>query len=210
MTANPYVGAYPLIHERATVWREIARFVQRDAPDCRFAIELGAGYCDFINQFTAGRKLAFDLNPEMTRFAAPDVELRIADAITLPGVAAGCADLIFASNFLEHLTEDELAVLLPRVRESLSARGRFIVLQPNHARCAERYFEDPTHRTIFSHENLGAAFERHGLQIVRLVPGLLPFSMKSRLPKSGLLTRLYLHSPWKPLAAQMYAVADRA
>jgi trans-aconitate methyltransferase len=208
--ANPYVGAYPLIAERATVWREIARYVERDAPDCDLALELGAGYCDFINQFGARRKLAFDLNPEMARFAARGVELRIDDANALPGVAAGSADLIFASNFLEHLTEPQLAVLLPRVRECLSARGRFIVLQPNYTRCAERYFEDPTHVTIFSDSNLAATFESHGLRVLKLVPGLLPFTMNSRLPKSGILTRLYLNSPWKPLAAQMYAVATGA
>lgn len=210
MTANPYVGAYPLIPKRAAVWREIARYVERDAPDCNLAIELGAGYCDFINQFSAAQKLAFDLNPEMSRYAGRDVQLRITDAIALPGVDPDSADLIFASNFLEHLEQAQLAILLPRVRESLSARGRFIVLQPNHARCADHYFDDPTHVTIFSDANLGEIFERHGLRMLKLVPGFLPFSMNSRLPKSAVLTRVYLHSPWKPLAAQMYAVAGKA
>lgn len=210
MPTNQYIGAYPLIPERATVWREIARYIERDAPDCDLAVELGAGYCDFINQFRARRKLAFDLNPQMARFAAPSVEMRVTDATALAGVEPGSADLVFASNFLEHLTAPQLDTLLPRVRECLSARGRLILLQPNYARCAERYFEDPTHVTIFSDESLAATLTQHGLGVLKLVPGLLPFSMKTRLPKSGILTRLYLSSPWKPLAAQMYAVARRA
>jgi hypothetical protein len=34
--------------------------------------------------------------------------------------------------------------------------------------------------------------------------------MKSRLPKWPILVRLYLHSPVRPLGAQMYVVAERA
>ena len=52
--------------------------------------------------------------------------------------------------------------------------------------------------------------EGAGFRVVRKVPGLLPFSMKSRLPKWPFLIRAYLSSPWKPLAAQMYFVAEVA
>jgi hypothetical protein len=84
------------------------------------------------------------------------------------------------------------------------------LLQPNHKRCAERYFDDPTHRTVFDDANVGAWLARHDLRVVKLVPGLLPFSMNSRLPKWGWLTRLYLGLPVRPLAAQMYVVAEPA
>ena len=40
--ANPYVGAYPLLEERRGVWREIARYVEEDAPGVRTLVELGA------------------------------------------------------------------------------------------------------------------------------------------------------------------------
>jgi len=42
--ANPYVGAYPFLSERHGVWREIVRYVARDAPGAESVIELGAGY----------------------------------------------------------------------------------------------------------------------------------------------------------------------
>jgi SAM-dependent methyltransferase len=208
--ANPYVGAYPYLRGRRAVWREIARYVARDVGPVGTLVELGAGYCDFVNQFPAARKLAFDLNPEMKRWAAPDVELRIESAIEMPGLAPGAVDLVFASNFLEHLEEPEVAALLARVREVLSPCGRLVLLQPNHRLCAEHYFDDPTHRTIFDDENVAEHLAEAGLRAVRIEPGLLPFSMQSRLPKSGLLTRLYLRSPIRPLAAQMYVVAERA
>jgi len=206
---NPYVGAYPELPERAGVWHEIARYVQRDLPQVRTLVELGAGYCDFSKAFPAQRKIAFDLNPEMKRFAGPDVDLRIDDAVELSGIEAGSVDLVFASNFLEHLPPDRIEALLRRVNEVLSERGRLALLQPNHRLCADHYFDDPTHCTALDDASMAELLRGCGLRVVRVVPGLLPFSMKSRLPKWPLLVRLYLHSPVRPLAAQMYLLAER-
>jgi trans-aconitate methyltransferase len=208
--ANPYVGAYPFLKGRRRVWREIVRFVQKDAPFAQTVVELGAGYCDFINQFPAPRKIAFDLNPEMVPFAAPEVELRTSEATTLPGLQPQSTDLVFASNFLEHLRQEELDILLPRIRCVLAPRGRLILIQPNYRLCADRYFEDPTHRTIFDDASIAKLLVTEGFRVIRLEPGLLPFSMRSRLPHWGCLTRLYLRSPIKPMAAQMYVVAESA
>ncbi|MGH7289277.1 MAG: class I SAM-dependent methyltransferase [Myxococcota bacterium] len=205
---NPYVGAYPELPGRRAVWREIARFVARDAPDVETLLELGPGYCDFLNEFPAKRRIGLDLNPEMRRFAAAGVELRVESAIALRGIGAESVDLLFASNFLEHLDAEELDELLPGIRRVLAPGGRLILLQPNHKRCAKHYFDDPTHRTLFDDANIGDWLARHRLRVVKLVPGLLPFSMNSRLPKWGWLTRLYLSLPFRPLAAQMYVVAE--
>jgi dolichol-phosphate mannosyltransferase len=207
---NEYSGAYPYLRERAHVWREIARYVHRDAPDAKTAVELGPGYCDFINAFPAERKIAFDLNSEMCDYANAEVDLRIQDASHLGDLSPGSVDLIFASNFLEHLDESEVIRLLSAARKALSAQGRLILLQPNYRRCADHYFDDPTHKTLFDDQNIGPWLARCGLRTRRIVPGLLPFSMKSRLPKWPSLVRLYLNSPFRPMAAQMYIVAEPA
>jgi len=52
--------------------------------------------------------------------------------------------------------------------------------------------------------------EPHGFRMVKVVPGLLPLTMNSRTPKWPLLVRLYLSLPVRPLAAQMYVVAERS
>jgi SAM-dependent methyltransferase len=208
--ANPYIGAYPFLKGRRRVWREIVRFVQKDVPRAHTVVELGAGYCDFINQFPASRKIAFDLNPEMAAFAAPEVELRTGEATTLSGIKPESIDLVFASNFLEHLRQEQLDALLPRIRCVLAPGGRLILIQPNYRLCADRYFEDPTHQTIFDDASIAKLLTMHAFHVLRLEPGVLPFSMKSRLPQWGFLTRLYLNSPIKPMAAQMYVVAERS
>jgi SAM-dependent methyltransferase len=206
---NPYVGAYPWLDGRAGIWREIARYVLKDAPGAQVVLELGAGYCDFINHVVAKTRVAFDLNPEMARFAAPGVELRVGDCRGLPGIADGAMDLVFASNFLEHFTVKEASGLLRDVHRVLRPAGRLILIQPNYRRRPDHYWDDPTHKTAFHHGNLPGLLERNGFRVLRMLPGLLPFSMNSRLPKIPLLVRWYLRSPLRPLAAQMYAVAER-
>jgi SAM-dependent methyltransferase len=208
--ANPYIGAYPWLSARRGIWREIVRYVARDAPGAGAVLELGAGYCDFINQFPARRRVAFDLNPEMRKHADPGVDLRIEDCLRLPGIEPRSMDLVFASNFLEHFGAPELEVLLGSVAGALRPGGRLALIQPNYRRCARRYFDDPTHKTIFHDGNIAALLAPHGLRVVKLVPGLLPFSMKSRGPKWPLLVRLYLAAPVRPRAAQMYVVAERS
>ena len=206
---DKYRNRYPFLDFRRSVWREIARFIQRDAPNAATVVELGAGYCDFINSFPATKKFALDLNPEMERYADADVDFLVQDAVRLEGIDSESVDLVFASNFLEHLTSEELAALLPNVTRVLRPGGRLILLQPNYRLCGDRYFEDETHATVFSDENLAQLLLDYGFRIERIDPGLLPFSMKSRLPKWPVLVRLYLASPIKPGGAQMYLVASR-
>jgi len=206
---NPYVGAYPMLAARRAIWREIVRYVRRDAPAVETLVELGPGYGDFVDQFPAKRKIAFDLNPEMREFMKEDVELRIEDAQAIASLPTASVDLVFASNFLEHLEGDDVDRLLESIHGVLRPGGRLMLIQPNHRRCAEHYFDDPTHVTIFDDRNIGPWLARTGFRVVRLEPGLLPFSMKSGGPKWPWLVRLYLSSPIRPLSAQMYVVAER-
>lgn len=206
---DAYVGAYPFLAGRRAIWREIVRYLKRDCGPLETAVEFGSGYCDFINQIEAKQRVAFDLNPEMRAFAEPGVDWRNEDARAIAHLPADTVDLVFASNFFEHLSIDEGGELLEDARTRLRDSGRLILLQPNHRRCARHYFDDPTHVSIFDDRNISPWLEAHGYRVLKLVPGLLPFSMKSRAPKWPFLVRCYLNSPIRPLSAQMYVVAER-
>lgn len=200
---------YPFLKERKGVWKEIARYVSKDLGTAESFLELGAGYCDFINYYPAKHKICFELNPERKIYAARDVDFRCGDAVSLMKGIDLKIDIVFASNFLEHLTKQQLEDLMPKIYKVLTENGRLVLIQPNYRLCRHRYFEDPTHHTIFSDENIKNFLQKYGFEIVKIVPGLLPFSMKSRLPKWPIFVRLYLHSPIKPNAAQMYIVAQK-
>lgn len=202
---------YPFLEYRAKVWREIIRYVIRDCPNVDGLLELGPGYCDFINQFPARHKTCVDRNQAMQQYANPGTRFLCEEAGLLSEIDDQSVDMVFASNFLEHLGEEEHQVLLPNVHRILAPTGRLVLIQPNYRLYPDRYFDDPTHRTIFSDQNITGFLERFGFIVSKLAPRFLPFSMQSRLPlpKWSPLVRLYLASPVKPFAGQMYIIAHK-
>lgn len=200
---------YPFLEYRTKVWLEIIRVIARDCPNVGHLLELGPGYCDFSNYFPAARKTCVDRNELMQQYAHPEIRFVCAEAGPLSDIADSSFDLVFASNFLEHLDNDEHQLLLPNIHRVLSANGRLALIQPNYRLNPDHYFDDKTHRTIFSDQNIEDFLERFGFTVIKLIPRFLPFSMKSRLPKWAILVRLYLASPVRPFAGQMYILAQK-
>lgn len=205
--ADLYVGRYQFRDDRRAVWRAIVEYIEKDVGRVDTVLELGAGFCDFSNLFPARTKIAIDVNPEMRAYAAPEVDFRVGDAVEIEGIEDASVDLVFASHFLEHLSPAEIARILRRARQVLRPGGKLVLLQPNFRLCPEHYFDDTSHRTALSDTELANHLVAAGFLPVRIVPDLLPFSMKSRLPKWYALVRAYLASPIRPMAAQMYFVA---
>lgn len=206
--ADYYATRFTPDPARSGVWREIARYVARDIKDSSTVLELGCGYGDFINSIPSDRKMAIDLHEGIAGGLKPDVQFICGDCTNLDFLKTNSVSTIFASNLLEHLQRDAISRLLSEIRRVLHPKGRLLLIQPNYRLCAKNYFDDYTHVTIFSDTSLCGLLEAEGFAIQRCVPGLLPFSMKSSLPKHPLLVRLYLHAPLRPLARQMYVVAE--
>ena len=192
---------------RARVWFEVTRFVERDIPVKGTVLEIGPGYCDFINQVTATTKYAIDIDSAASEFATQDVTFKVGDCTKLDFLEDQSVDAVFASNLVEHLERDKILALLAELNRVLKPDGRFLMIQPNFRLCYANYFDDYTHVSIFSDISLSDLLSANGFDVLKCVPGLLPFSMKSKAPKHPLLVRLYLHSPIRPLAKQMYLVA---
>jgi SAM-dependent methyltransferase len=196
---------------RDVVWQEVSRYLQdREIPATATILELGAGYCHFINHIRGKARHALDLSPDVARQAAAGVVPHVGSCASLDMFVDGSVDVVFASNLFEHLTREELGRTLREIRRVLSNDGRLIVVQPNFRYCAREYFDDYTHLQVFTHVSLADRLRADGFTLRRVVPRFLPFSMKSRLPRSRFLVRLYLRSPFKPFGAQMLVVAGKA
>jgi ubiquinone/menaquinone biosynthesis C-methylase UbiE len=196
--------------KRGAVWKEICRYLQRRwIPPGGAVLELGAGYGDFINNVDAAKKDAIDLSDHLATYLAHDVTFHRRSCTDLSVFSAASFDTVFASNLFEHLDRDQLAQTLAEVLRVLKPGARLILIQPNFKYCAPHYFDDYTHVQIFSHVSLADRLEAAAFQIEAVQPRFLPFSMKSRLPKAGLLVRAYLQSPIRPMAAQMLVVARK-
>ena len=86
---------------KTAVWRVLCEeFLQRYVRPDAVVLDLGAGYCDFVNHIRAARRIAVDLNPETPLHAARGVEVR---SLALTDVAASLG--------------------VPRISRSLAARG---------------------------------------------------------------------------------------
>jgi SAM-dependent methyltransferase len=166
-------------------------------------LELGAGYADFINNVHCASRTAIDLWPQMPDYAGAGVVARVGSVTDLSFLPDASVDLAFASNLFEHLTKDDFAATLAQLRQKLKPDGTLIILQPNYRRAYKEYFDDYTHVSVYSHVSLCDFLAANGFQILECNAGFLPFSVKSRLPVSRALIRLYLASPWKPVAKQM-------
>ena len=209
-------GSYHDVHlpdhpARQGVWKAIAGYLSPLVPPGGAVIEIGAGYCHWINAVRASRRIAVDLWSDMPRYAGAGVDARVLDASTaLHSLGTQEYDVALASNVLEHFDPDTAQRVAAGVRTLLKPGGRFIIIQPNFRYAFRRYFDDYTHRSVFTDVSLPNMLRAQGFSVERVMPRFLPYSMRSVMGSvPAWLVTAYLRSPFKPGAGQMLVVARR-
>jgi SAM-dependent methyltransferase len=185
------------------------RLVPRDAT----VVDLAAGTCEFINAIHCGRKIAVDLNPDVANHAR-GAEVVIAPSTDMPTIADDSVDVVFASNFFEHLPDsDSLLATLRECKRILRADGKIIVLMPNIRNLGGAYWDYLDHHLALTHHSLVEALQLAGYEPTEVIPRFLPYTVKDkRMPRSLGLVRLYLRArpAWRLLGKQMLVVARPA
>lgn len=183
------------------------------APDAT-VLDIGGGYCEFINQISAASKHLVDLNPDARAFANADVtvtQLDILDEHQRSKIPSNSFDNIFVSNFFEHLKDqDELFEVLQFCFLKLKPGGSLLVIQPNYKYSYREYFDFIDHYLPITHLSLSEALRALDFSIDELIPRFLPFSTKGR-PTSVWLLKLYLKLPllWQFFGGQMFVKASK-
>lgn len=209
-------GSYHRAHlsedrARAVLWKVLGEHLAGYVPPDARVLELGAGYCYWINDVRASRRVAVDIWDELPEHAGPDVRAVVHDLnLGLPALAEAPFDVVMASNVLEHFEPDMVSQLCGELYRILRDGGRLIVIQPNFRFAYRRYFDDYTHRSIFTDVSMANLLRAHGFGIECVQARFLPYSLQG---KEGAvhpwLIRAYLHSPLKPFAGQMLVVARK-
>jgi len=193
--------------ERDSIWQVIVNYLQRYIPENADVLELGAGYCTFINNVKARQKHALDKSDVIEKYAARDVIRHVCDCNNLKDFKENQFDVVFSSFLFEHLTREELNQLMKQLKIILKTGGVLLTLLPNFKYISRHYFDDYTHIQIFSHLSFSDYVTSKGFQVTDVQGRFLPYSFKSRLPKSAILTKIYLSLPFRPMAGNMLVVA---
>jgi SAM-dependent methyltransferase len=198
---------------RQRMWTVLCQdFFQRFVPRDSTVLEVGSGYCEFINAIQAAHKIAVDLNPDLVHYAAPGVEVHIGSSTDLSDLTTGSVDIAFASNFFEHLSRDDIMRTIGELARVLRPGGHCLILQPNYRYCYRDYWMFFDHVTPLDDRSLTEALETNGFRVVRSIPRFLPYTTKSRFPKALTLVRIYLRVPlvWRLFGQQAFMVAEAA
>lgn len=191
---------------REVLWRALCNYYfNKIVRPEDHVLELGAGYAHFINNVRCARKSAIDQWPGLLNYAKAPINATVGSVTDLGFVENQSVDFAFASNLFEHLTQSEFAAALGELRKKLRSSGTLNILQPNYRLASREYFDDYTHVSIYSDISLCDFLRANGFTVIESIPGFLPFSIKSSAaPVWPWSIRLYLASPWKPLAKQMF------
>lgn len=179
---------------KLAVWKVLcdhffARYVRPDD----VVLDLGAGFCEFINNIRAARRIAVDANPQLSVYAAPGVEAVCCRAEELTGIAPESVDVVFTSNFLEHLPDKKtLELVVAAVHRVLRPGGHILVMGPNVRFLPGAYWDYFDHHIPLTERSLDEVLHLHGFQTVVSLPRFLPYTIKGRLPAWPWLVRAYL------------------
>jgi SAM-dependent methyltransferase len=195
--------------QRQEIWGVLCtHFFQRWVPADAVVLDLAAGHCEFINNIRASRRIAVDLNPDVALRAAAGVQTHVLRSDDLVDIDGQSVDVVFISNFFEHISREAILATLVEVRRVLRPGGRLLVLQPNVRYCARDYWQFFDHITPIDDRALVEAFAATGYDVITNIPRFLPYTTKSRLPSGPALVKLYLRVPlaWRVLGAQAFMV----
>ncbi len=201
------------IEKRQRVWRVLcSEFFSKLIPADATVLDLACGYGEFINNIEAREKYAVDLNPDSPGHVEPNVRFFATAANELGFAHDSSMDVVFTSNFLEHLPDKQAcsAVML-EVRRVLRPGGRFMILGPNIRFAHRDYWDYYDHYLPLSDRSLAEGLVLNGFAVDRVVPRFLPYTMNNNTPTYDVMVKAYLHLPfaWKLFGKQFFVVARK-
>lgn len=183
--------------KRQVMWKILTEdYFQKFISKEDVVLDLAAGYCEFINNIHCRKKIAVDLNSATKKKATKDVEVYQALSTNLPKELTSKIDVVFTSNFFEHLdSKNELIDTLKEIHRVLKPNGKIMILQPNIRLVGSQYWDYVDHTLPLTEKSLEEAFHLTGFETIFKKTRFLPYTANSKIPARPWLIRLYLKLP---------------
>lgn len=183
---------------RNRVWGVLTRsFFCRWIGGDSAVLDLGCGYGEFINNVRAASKFAMDLNPDSPAHLQSGIRFLAQDCAQLWPLPDDSLDIVFTSNFFEHLPDKAaLRETLRQALRCLKPGGKLIAMGPNIKYLPGRYWDFFDHHIALTEASLAEALEVEGFAIRQVTGRFLPFTLVNGPNYPLLFLRLYLVLPW--------------
>jgi SAM-dependent methyltransferase len=198
---------------RWRVWTLLVhRVFQTYVPEAGSVLELGCGWGEFINQIRASRRYAMDLNAANGARLDAGIEFLAQDCSRPWPLPDESLDVVFTSNFFEHLPDKAaLGATLREAHRCLKRGGRILCLGPNVRAVPGAYWDFWDHYLPLTERSLAEGLELNGFMIVESRARFLPYTMaRDRNPPLWTVS-LYLSLPplWPILGRQFFVVGGK-
>lgn len=198
---------------RTRVWQVLtASFFQQFVRPTDTVLDLGCGYGEFINHIRCARKYGMDLNPRSPEFLSAGTTFLAQDCSMRWALPDASLDVVFTSNFFEHLPDKKaLRDTLREAHRCLKPGGKLIALGPNIKYVQGAYWDFWDHFLCLTELSLAEAFENNGYRTMVSHARFLPYSMVNAPQYPLLFLRLYLALPflWRFFGKQFLVVAAK-
>ena len=190
----------------------ITKFFSKWIRNTDHILDLGCGYGEFINHVSCEVRYAMDLNPKTKSLLDKEIIFHEQDCSNPWKIEANSLDLVFTSNFFEHLpNKDSLDRTMCEIKNALKPGGRLIAMGPNISVLKGKYWDFWDHHVALSDQSLCELLQIHDFTIEQSESKFLPYNMVRGKERPLFMVSLYLRFPilWKLFGKQFLIIAKK-
>lgn len=175
-------------------------------------LDLGYGYGEFLRNIKCAKKYGMDLNPDGIDYVPQGCTVIQQDCSAPWQITPNSLDIIFTSNFFEHLpSKTELTSTIREALLALKPHGLLISMGPNIEQLNGKYWCFWDHHLPLTGASLSEGLSTNGFLIKKCIEKFLPYTMHKtrKIPRLGV--QLYLRTPilWKLFGKQFLVIAQK-
>ncbi len=198
---------------RKNVWQILCKGVfQKHIPKDARILDIGSGYGEFITNIEAKVKYAIDLNPDGKKYLTNNVNFLNQDCSLNWPIEDNSIDVVFSSNFLEHLLKKEqVENTLTEAYRCLKPDGKIILMGPNIRFLAGEYWDFWDHHIPISDHSMIEVLKLHNFEVTNVISKFLPYTMSGGGQPPLIFLKIFLKFKflWKIFGKQFLIIAKK-